>query len=48
MDGYGGHRDCPKIDLTTRATNTETGVFYKSIGYVAETLIALGKRLESR
>ena len=39
-------RGCPKINLMIRATNTEAEAFYKSIGYVAETSIALGKRLE--
>ena len=39
-------RGCPKINLMIRATNTEAEAFYKSIGYIAETSIALGKRLE--
>jgi ribosomal protein S18 acetylase RimI-like enzyme len=39
-------RGCPKINLMIRATNSEAEAFYKSIGYVAETSIALGKRLE--
>ena len=39
-------RGCPKINLMIRATNTEAEAFYKSIGYVVETSIALGKRLE--
>ena len=34
-------RGCPKINLMIRATNTEAEAFYKSIGYVAETSIAL-------
>jgi ribosomal protein S18 acetylase RimI-like enzyme len=39
-------RGCPKINLMIRATNTEAEAFYNAIGYVTETSIGLGKRLE--
>ena len=39
-------RGCPKINLMIRATNAEATAFYQAVGYVAETSIALGKRLE--
>ena len=39
-------RGCPKINLMIRATNTEATAFYQAIGYITETSIALGKRLE--
>ena len=39
-------RGCPKINLMIRATNTEAEAFYQAIGYITETSIALGKRLE--
>lgn len=36
----------PKINLQVRSTNTEVIEFYKSIGYVEDKVLSMGKRLE--
>ena len=36
---------CPKINLQVRKTNTNVIEFYKKIGYKADDVISLGKRL---
>jgi len=38
-------KDCPKINLQARATNTEALEFYSAIGYGDDHVIGLGKRL---
>jgi ribosomal protein S18 acetylase RimI-like enzyme len=37
---------CPKINLQVRAANREVIRFYESIGYVADDIVNMGKRLE--
>lgn len=37
---------CPKINLQIRETNLEVVQFYKSIGYVIDPVVSMGKRLE--
>ncbi len=37
---------CPKINLQVRDTNIEVIEFYKSIGYLDDRVVGLGKRLE--
>ena len=37
---------CPKINLQVRATNRKVIAFYKKLGFEAENLFHLGKRLE--
>jgi ribosomal protein S18 acetylase RimI-like enzyme len=39
-------RGCPKINLQVRATNEGVIQFYRSLGYVVDKVIGLGKRLE--
>ncbi|MEO8143005.1 MAG: GNAT family acetyltransferase [Betaproteobacteria bacterium] len=36
---------CPKINLQVRTTNTEALAFYKSIGFVVDETVSMGKRL---
>ena len=36
---------CPKINLQVRTANTEVLAFYKSIGYVVDETVSMGKRL---
>jgi ribosomal protein S18 acetylase RimI-like enzyme len=36
---------CPKINLQVRSTNTDVIEFYKKIGFKADDVISLGKRL---
>lgn len=36
---------CPKINLQVRTSNTEVLQFYRSIGYLDDDVISLGKRL---
>ena len=36
---------CPKINLQVRKTNEEVIGFYRSIGYLADESVSLGKRL---
>ncbi len=38
---------CPKINLQVRETNKGAMKFYKSIGYIEDKVISLGKRLVS-
>lgn len=38
-------RNCPKINLQIRRTNTEAVNFYSAIGYGDDNVIGLGKRL---
>ena len=37
---------CAKINLQVRATNTKVIAFYERLGFVADELVNLGKRLE--
>lgn len=37
---------CPKINLQVRATNTKVIAFYEKLGFAAEDLLNMGKRLE--
>lgn len=37
---------CPKINLQVRATNAEVIAFYRRIGFAADEVVSLGKRLE--
>ena len=37
---------CPKINLQVRTTNLKVIEFYRSIGFVQDEVISLGKRLE--
>ena len=36
---------CPKINLQVRTANTEVLAFYRSIGYVVDETVSMGKRL---
>lgn len=36
---------CPKINLQVRADNTEAIEFYRSIGFVEDVVLSMGKRL---
>jgi ribosomal protein S18 acetylase RimI-like enzyme len=38
---------CPKINLQIRSSNREVIAFYESIGYSADDVISMGKRLEN-
>ena len=38
-------RGCPKINLLVRTTNTQVLDFYRSIGYVPDNAVPLGRRL---
>jgi ribosomal protein S18 acetylase RimI-like enzyme len=38
-------RGCPKLSLQVRATNKAALEFYKHIGYAADEVVSLGKRL---
>ena len=37
---------CPKINLQIRTTNQEVINFYESLGYKADQVVSMGKRLE--
>jgi len=37
---------CPKINLQIRTSNKEVMKFYKSIGYLIDDVVSMGKRLE--
>ena len=37
---------CPKINLQVRSTNVQVIEFYRSLGYLVEDVVNLGKRLE--
>jgi ribosomal protein S18 acetylase RimI-like enzyme len=39
-------RGCPKINLQVRAANADVIAFYRAIGYGADEVVSLGKRLE--
>jgi ribosomal protein S18 acetylase RimI-like enzyme len=36
---------CPKVNLQVRATNSQVVAFYRSLGYLVEERISLGRRL---
>ena len=38
---------CPKINLQVRRSNTQAVDFYRSIGFVEDATISMGKRLEN-
>lgn len=38
---------CPKINLQVRTSNMEALAFYRSIGFVEDQVVSLGKRLEN-
>jgi len=38
-------RGCPKLNLQVRATNQAVLAFYRRIGYTADDVVSLGKRL---
>ena len=38
-------RGCPKIMLMVRSTNAEVAAFYTALGYAADDVVVLGKRL---
>ncbi len=40
-------RICPKINLQVRRSNTQAVNFYRSIGFVEDATISMGKRLEN-
>ena len=37
---------CPKINLQIRDTNSQAIGFYKSIGFITDQVVSMGKRLE--
>lgn len=37
---------CPKINLQVRTSNTQVIDFYRSVGFVEDAVLSLGKRLE--
>jgi ribosomal protein S18 acetylase RimI-like enzyme len=37
---------CPKVNIQVRATNGEVVAFYRSLGYVVEERVSMGRRLE--
>ena len=37
---------CPKINLQIRDTNSQAIEFYKSIGFITDKVVSMGKRLE--
>ena len=39
-------KGCPKINLQIRSSNAQVIAFYRSIGYVEDHVVSLGKRLE--
>ncbi len=39
-------RGCPKINLQIRTSNIQALDFYRSIGYVQDDVVSMGKRLE--
>jgi ribosomal protein S18 acetylase RimI-like enzyme len=38
-------RGCPKINLMVRSSNAEVTAFYGRLGYAADEVVVLGKRL---
>ena len=38
---------CPKINLQVRSSNAAVVAFYRAIGFAADDVISLGKRLET-
>jgi len=36
---------CPKVNLQVRATNSAVVAFYRSLGYLAEERVSMGRRL---
>ncbi len=38
---------CPKVNLQVRAENAEVVAFYRRLGYAADDVVSLGKRLET-
>lgn len=40
-------KGCPKINLQIRSSNADVIAFYRSIGYLEDPVVSLGKRLES-
>jgi len=38
-------RGCPKVNLAVRTANVEVIAFYKTLGYVPDEVVPLGKRL---
>jgi ribosomal protein S18 acetylase RimI-like enzyme len=40
-------RGCPKINLQIRSSNAAVIAFYKTLGYAADDVVSLGKRLIS-
>jgi ribosomal protein S18 acetylase RimI-like enzyme len=38
-------RGCPKLNLMVRSSNTEAIEFYRKLGYAAEDIVTLGRRL---
>ena len=38
---------CPEISLQIRGSNADIIEFYRVIGYVADAVVSMGKRLES-
>ncbi len=38
---------CPKINLQIRRSNLEAVAFYEALGYAADDVVSMGKRLES-
>jgi ribosomal protein S18 acetylase RimI-like enzyme len=41
-----GNAGCPKINLQVRASNVDVIEFYKSIGFIIDDVVSMGKRLE--
>jgi len=38
---------CAKVNIQVRATNSEIVAFYRSLGYVVEERVSMGRRLEA-
>ena len=38
-------RGCPKVNLSVRSANADVLAFYQRLGYAADDVVALGKRL---
>lgn len=38
---------CPKVNLQIRASNSKVIAFYERIGFTADAVVSLGKRIES-
>ena len=39
-------KGCPKINLQIRSSNADVIAFYRAIGYLEDSVVSLGKRLQ--